>query len=95
MNAKFLLATLVIAAAATGAARADDLSSYGTLKFEGSRTRAEVAAEAAKVPTARSQEPAGSRVIAPMQTNLDVKTVRDQAVQALRFGKISAGEASL
>ena len=64
MNAKILLATVAIAAAASGAARADDFSpaSQFAIKFEGSRTRAEVMAEAAGVPATRSQEPAGSRV---------------------------------
>ena len=56
MNAKFLLATLAIAAAATGGARADEADdSQFALKFEGNRTRAEVMAEASRVP-ARSEE---------------------------------------
>lgn len=95
MNAKFLFATIAIAAAASGVARADDLATFGPAKFEGSRTRAEVMAEAAKVPTTRSIEPAGSRVVAPVKTGLEVKVVREQAVQALRLGRISSGEASL
>jgi hypothetical protein len=97
MNAKILLATVAIAAAASGAARADDapLSSQFAIKFEGNRTRAEVMAEAAKVPTTRSQEPAGSRVAAPLKSGLDVRTVRAEAVEALRLGKIPSGERSL
>ena len=97
MNAKILLATVAIAAAASGAARADDapLSSQFAIKFDGSRTRAEVMAEAAKVPTTRSLEPAGSRVAAPMKSALDVRTVRAEAVEALRLGKIPSGERSL
>ena len=95
MNAKFLLATLAIAAAATGAARADeaDASQY-VIKFEGSRTRAEVMAEAATVSSTRSTEPAGSSVAAPVQSRADIKAVRAEAAEALRLGKIPSGELS-
>lgn len=96
MNSKILLATLAIAAAASGAARADDAdASQFAIKFEGSRTRAEVMAEAATVAKNRSTEPAGSRVIAPLKSGLDVQTVRAEAVEALRLGKIPSGERSL
>ena len=41
MNANFLFATLAIAAAATGVARADEAdASQFALKFDGNRTRA-------------------------------------------------------
>jgi len=96
MNSKILLATLAIAAAASGAARADDAdASQFAIKFEGSRTRAEVMAEAATVARTRSLEPAGSRVLAPLQSTVDVQAVRAQAVEALRLGKIPSGERSL
>jgi hypothetical protein len=96
MNAKFLLAAAAFATVASGIARADEAdASQFAIKFEGSRTRAEVMAEAAKVPATRSTEPAGSRVIAPMKTSLEVGTVRAEAIQALRLGKIPSGEASL
>lgn len=97
MNAKILLATVAIAAAASGVARADDapFSSQFAIKIDGNRTRAEVMAEAAKVPTTRSQEPAGSRVIAPLKSDLQVQTVRAEAAEALRLGKIPSGERSL
>lgn len=96
MNAKILFATVAIAAAASGVARADEAdASQFAIKFEGSRTRAEVMAEAAKVPATRSQEPAGSRVAAPLKSSLDVQTVRAQAIEALRLGKIPSGERSL
>jgi hypothetical protein len=93
MNTKFALAIATFAVAASGVARADeaDASQY-VLKFEGNRTRAEVMAEAAKVPATRSTEPAGSRVAALVQSTVDVKTLRDQAAEAVRTGKISAGE---
>jgi hypothetical protein len=93
MNTKFALAIATLAVAASGVARADeaDASQY-VLKFEGNRTRAEVMAEAAKVSATRSIEPAGSRVAAPVQSTVEVKTLRDQAAEAVRTGKISAGE---
>jgi hypothetical protein len=95
MNAKFLLATLAIAAAATGVARADEAdASQFALKFDGDRTRAEVMAEAATVSATRSTEPNGSRVLAQPRSSLDVLTVRAEAVQALRLGKIPSGELS-
>jgi hypothetical protein len=95
MNAKFLLATIAIAAAASGVARADEAdASQFAIKFEGQRTRAEVMAEAARVPATRSIEPAGSRVAAPLQSSLDVQAVRAQAAHALRLGQIPSGEAS-
>jgi hypothetical protein len=95
MNAKFLLATLAIAAAATGAARADEAdASQFALKFDGNRTRAEVMAEAATLSATRSIEPAGSRVAALPKSTLAVSTVRADAAQALRLGKIPSGELS-
>lgn len=95
MNAKFLLATLAIAASATGVARADDAdASQYVIKFEGQRTRAEVMAEAAQVPRTRNLEPAGSRVAAPLKSSLQVQQVRAEAVEALRLGKIPSGELS-
>ena len=95
MNAKFLFATLAIAAAATGVARADEAdASQFALKFEGNRTRAEVMAEAATVSATRSTEPNGSRVAALPKSSLAVQTVRAEAVQALRLGQIPSGELS-
>jgi hypothetical protein len=94
MNAKLLIAVASLAAAASGIARADEAdASQFVIKFDGNRTRAEVMAEAATVPTTRSQEPAGSRVAAPLKSGVDMKTVRAEAAQALRLGKISSGEA--
>jgi hypothetical protein len=94
MNTKAILAIAAFAAAAAGAARADDAdASQSVLKFQGSRTRAEVQAEAAQVPATRSTEPAGSRVAPAMQSTVDAKTVRAQAAEAVRLGQISHGEA--
>jgi hypothetical protein len=96
MNTRFLLATLAAAAAFSGAARADDAdASQYVIQFEGQRTRAEVMAEAARVPTTRSQEPAGSRVIERSRSAVDVQALRAETIQALRAGKIPSGEASL
>jgi hypothetical protein len=99
MNAKILFAATTlgaVAAAFSGIARADEAdASQFAIKFEGSRTRAEVAAEASRVPATRSLEPAGSRVSAPLQSTVDVQTVRAQAIDALRLGKIPSGERSL
>ena len=97
MNAKILFAaTLAIAAAAaTTLARADEAdASQFVIKTQGTRTRADVMAEAAKVSATRSTEPNGSRVIASPSSDLTVQTVRAEAVQALRLGKIPSGEAS-
>lgn len=96
MNAKFLLATLAVAAAAvSGAARADEAdASQFVIKFEGSRTRAEVMAEAATVAATRSNEPAGSRVAPLVRSTIEVKQVRAEAADALRLGKIPSGEFS-
>lgn len=99
MNAKFLFAATTVAALASafsGIARADDapLSSQYATQVAGSRTRAEVMVEAATVPTTRSQEPNGSRVIAAPKSTVTVQAVRAEAVQALRDGKIPSGEMS-
>jgi hypothetical protein len=99
MNAKFLFAATTVAAIASafsGIARADDapLSSQFAIQVDGSRTRADVTAEAAKIPTTRSLEPNGSRVIAAPASVVTKQSVRAETVQALRLGKIPSGEMS-
>ncbi|MCG2594934.1 DUF4148 domain-containing protein [Ramlibacter sp. XY19] len=94
---KHLLAIVAASAAAfSGIASADeaDASQYA-IQIEGARTRAEVQAEAARVPATRSTEPAGSRVAEPVKSSLQTATVRAEAAQALRLGKISSGEIGL
>jgi hypothetical protein len=93
MNTKALFAIAALAAAASTGVRADeaDASQY-VIKFEGNRTRAEVQAEAAQVAKTRSIEPAGSRVAAPIKSTVDAQTLRAQAAEAVRTGKISYGE---
>jgi hypothetical protein len=94
MNSKAILAIAAFAAIASTGARADeaDASQYA-IQFQGSRTRAEVMAEATRVPTTRSTEPAGSRVGAPFKSSVDAKVLRAEAAQAVRLGQIPRGEA--
>jgi len=98
MNSKafFAVAALAAVAAITSTVvRADEADgSQFALKFDGSRTRAEVTAEAATVSATRSTEPAGSRVAAPMKSGVAAKAVREQASQAVRLGQIPSGEGS-
>jgi hypothetical protein len=94
MNSKSILAVAAFATFASAGAFADEADgSQYALKFEGSRTRAEVMAEAATVAATRSTEPAGSRVAAQIKSTVDSKTVRAQAAEAVRLGQISYGEA--
>lgn len=94
MNSKAILAIAAFAALASAGARADEAdASQFAVQFQGSRTRAEVMAEAATVASTRSIEPAGSRVAAPLQSSVDAKAVRAEAAQALRLGQIPHGEA--
>ena len=96
MTSKHLLAIAAVAAAFSGFAQADEADgSQYAIKFEGSRTRAEVMAEAARVPATRSTEPAGSRVAAPVTSTVETAAVRAEAAQALRLGKIPSGEIGL
>ena len=98
MNAKFLFAATALAAvtaAFSGVALADEAdASQFAIKFDGQRTRAEVMAEAQRVPATRSQEPNGSRVLVAPTSKVSAQDVRAEAVQALRLGKIPSGEAS-
>jgi hypothetical protein len=93
MNTKSILAIAAFAAVAATGAHADEAdASQFAVKFEGSRTRAEVMAEAAKVSSTRSTEPAGSRVAAPVQSTVDAKVLRAQVAEAVRLGQITSGE---
>jgi hypothetical protein len=100
MNAKILFAATTLgalAAAFSGIARADsvDPSQQFAIKFQGERTRAEVMAEAARVAATRSIDQPGARAIAPLQSTVDVRTVRSETIDAVRLGKIPSGERSL
>lgn len=93
MNAKTLLAVAAVAAAFSAGARADEIDGpQHAIQIEGQRTRAEVQAEAAQVARNRSTEPAGSRVLAPIQSTVDVQALRAETVQAVRLGLIPSGE---
>ena len=93
-NTARVLSIAAVAAFASFGAQADeaDASQFAT-KFETSRTRAEVSAEAATVAQTRSIEPAGSRVVTYKST-ADRAAVRAQAAEALRTGQIPSGEFS-
>lgn len=90
-TARFLSLATVAAFTAFGA-QADeaDASQFAT-KFETSRTRAEVMAEASIVSQTSGAIPVGSRALVYTST-ADRSAVNAQAVDALRTGKISAGE---
>ena len=90
-TARFLSLAAVAAFASFGAQADEADGSQFALKFETSRTRAEVAAEAATVAQTRSLEPAGSRVVTYTST-VDRAAVRAQAAEAVRTGKIPSGE---
>ena len=93
MNSKAILAVAAFAALASVGARADEAdASQFAVQFQGTRTRAEVMAEAATVAATRSTEPAGSRVAAPLKSTVDARVLRAEAAQAVRLGQISAGE---
>jgi hypothetical protein len=86
------LSLAALAAFASFGAQADevDASQFAT-KFETSRTRAEVLAEATTVPQTSGAIPSGSRALV-YSSSADRGAVNAQAVDALRTGKISSGE---
>lgn len=93
MNSKSLLAVAAIAAFAATGASADEVdASQFVIQFDGSRTRAEVMAEASKVAANRNLETYGSRVTPALQSALDRKVVRAQAAEAVRLGQIPSGD---
>ncbi len=97
MNTSRFLAVATLAAlsaVASVAVHADEVegSRYASA-FNGSRTRAEVRAEAIAAVGDRSQELAALGTVA-VQSKAIRADVRAQAVQAQRLGQIPAGEAS-
>jgi hypothetical protein len=96
MKSSKFFAVAALAAVASFGAHADEAdASQFVHKFEGNRARAEVQAEAAKVASGRSFEPAGSRVAAPVVSKADRVAVRAEGVQAFRAGQTSQGEIGL
>lgn len=95
MKSNHLFAVAALAVLVSAGAHADDaVAPEHTQAFQGSRIRAEVMAEAALAVRNRSNEPAGSRVLARVQSKLDRESVRAQASQAVRLGQIPSGELS-
>ena len=97
MNTSRILAVAALAAAASFGAQADeaDASQY-VVQFHGTRSRAEVQAEAVKSVGDRSQDLAANgtqTLTSPSST--DRATVRAATVQAVRLGQIPSGERSM
>ena len=95
MNTSRILAVAALAAAASFGAQADEADgSQYAVQFHGTRSRAEVQAEAVAKVASHSQEPAGSRVLT-VQSKADRATIRAQTVEAVRLGQIPSGERSM
>lgn len=94
---RHLLAIAAIAAAFVGtAAQAGEADYTSNLpQAQGQRDRAEVRAEAVQAARDRNPEPAGSRIAAPLRSDVTPQTVRAEAAQAVRLGKIGHGEAAI
>lgn len=89
----FAVAALATIAAATSAgAFAGDVRDTGAyaVQFEGSRTRAEVRAEAVQQARSHDVRP-GDNVAQTVQKGSDRAAVRAEATQAVRLGRVSAG----
>ena len=92
MNSKAILAIAAFAAIASTGVRAGEAGEQTVTRFESSRTRAEVMAEAASVATFRRIELSDTPA-SPGKTDVDSKALRAQAAQAVRLGHLSSGEA--
>ena len=92
-TARFLAVAAVAAFASVGAQADEADGSQFALKFETTRTRAEVISEAAAAQN-RNLEPLGSRVTT-YQSTVDRAAVRaEAAAQAMRTGRVGPAEAS-
>jgi hypothetical protein len=92
-TARFLAIAAVAVSASVGAHADEADASQFALKFETSRTRADVMNEAAAAVQTRSLEPAGSRVTTYKST-VDRAAVRaEAAAQAMRTGRVGPAEA--
>ena len=94
MNAKAILAIAAVAAVASTGAFAADIPypSQFAIHIDSTRTRAAVKAEAAAVPKTQTAENSEWRVAPVLNSQLQTKTVRQEAAQALRLGQIPSGE---
>lgn len=101
MTKHSILAIATLAAIASASAFAGDADPSGQFaqQVQSTRTRAEVRAEAIAAvksgATAPSAAPASSKVQAPLESTLDVRTVRAQAAEAVRLGQVAYGERTL
>ena len=91
MKTSALLAVASLAVLASFGARAESETDYA-VKFDSTRSRAEVTAEARAAARADTTMPPHSLVTAPVRSTLDRSTVRDMAINALRNGEIHSGE---
>ncbi|MBV7461765.1 MULTISPECIES: hypothetical protein [unclassified Acidovorax] len=88
---RFLSVAVAATLTSVGAQASElDPAQFAT-QFEGNRTRAEVAVEAAQVPMTRSQIPSGSKAES-YKSVADRAAIRAQAADAVRTGQISSGE---
>lgn len=95
MNTSKFFAVAALATVASFGAHADEADgSQFAVKFEGTRSVAEVRTEAVSKVQNHSQEPAGSRVLAKAPSTTERAAVRAQAAEAVRLGQIPRGEAS-
>lgn len=95
MKTSALIAIASLSVLASFGARADEAdASQFALKFDSSRTRAEVMAEAQAEARADKTVPASSKVAPRVQSALERATVRSDAIQALKAGAIPRGEAA-
>ena len=93
MNSKAILALAAFAAIASTGVRADEADgSQFALQFTSTRPAAEAKAEAIVEAKSHSMTPASSKVMEPLKSSTEVRTVRAQAVEALRLGQINYGE---
>lgn len=99
MNAKILFAATAfsaVASAFSGVAFADEVGdSQYAIKFQGTRTAAEVKAEALRVTATPAVREPGQYAIKPLKSTVDVQAVRAETIEAVRLGKIPSGERSL
>ena len=93
-----LAAFATIASSAAFAGEADPSGQFA-MQIEGSRTRAEVNAEAVAAvkagATRPSAIPASSKVQERVNSTVEASVVRAQAAQAVRLGQIAYGERSV
>lgn len=96
MKTSALIAIASLSILASVGARADEAdASQFAHKFESSRVRAEVMAEAVAEAHVPNTPPASSKVAPRVKSSLERAKVNADTVQALRAGLIPSGEASI